>query len=186
MILSTDSDANVSGLGFQHEDLVEVAADGGSATVFMNGNSTLDCSGMMCSAPSVDAVHVVDGTTFVFSVTGSGRFSSPNISIADGDILQSKDGVFSVLLSESAIGYGGNIDAITVNPRNGHWMLSYSNSGELAFNGGPTFSNEDMIELPFGPSGVPFSGPYRLVFDGSAMTDLGGDLSGDLNAASAR
>ena len=177
IVLSTTSDGSIAGLSYQARDLVLVSADRTSASILFDGSVVFkDCGAFGCSRPgSVDAVHMIDADTFVFSANDDGEFVSPNITFNDGDILLSDAGVVSVLYSDGTIGNTGDIAAITVNPDTQHWALSYtSDSG--GFSGGSSFKEEDLIELAYGPGDATPTGVYKRIFQGAQMTDFGTDL----------
>ena len=79
ILLSTDSDATLGGLGFTDNDLVEFDPGSDSATLFFDGSTTTLTS-------DIDAVHLLDNGHILLSTKDAATLGG--LSFSDGDLVE--------------------------------------------------------------------------------------------------
>ncbi len=138
IVLSTDSDAWLPGLGFEDEDLVKWDPVNQTATMFFHGDD------WFAGEEDIDAACVLDNGHIVLSTDADAKIGS--LEFGDGDLVECDpaSGMATLLFSEYLFNsHNENIDAVHV-LGNGHIVLStVADAGLPGLN---SFEDEDLVE----------------------------------------
>jgi len=163
IVLSTNNAAQIGGLSFQNEDLVDYDPIAGTATMLFDGSNIFNGN------EDIDAVYVTDSGSILLSTTSSASIGSLNFQ--DEDIV-----LYDPVTANPTIYFDGSahfsnsadINGIFIRS-NGHIILSTNQDSRQL--GGLTFHAEDLVEydtatntaVMFFDGAVPFGGDNQNI-----------------------
>lgn len=139
-IFSLDEDAEIAGTLYADEDLIMY--DGGTFSLWFDGSA----AGLPAEV-NIDAVYIesVSPQIFQFSLGESAELSGIGI-VSKNDILRYNNGTLSNWNQGSGWGIseGANLDALTKNPENNHYVFSLDIEDVIE---GTTYKKGDLINF---------------------------------------
>ena len=164
IILSTQSNANIGGLSFGPEDLIEYNPDTGVATSFVAS------SGFISDKQNVDAVDVLGNGNLVISTTGNATIG--DLSFKRGDLVEYNPTTNAATILLNANNFRRNkrqnVNAVDV-LHNGDLVLSTINRARI---GGLSVERDDLVRYD------PVRGVATLLFDGSNFAKNNENIDG--------
>jgi hypothetical protein len=160
-LLSTRDDEVFQGEPFDDDDLIAFEPLTQSVTRYMDLGSLL--TSVSGSDVDVDALHVTDDGTLLFSVDAPVKVG--NATFGASDLLRLGQGGVERLVLGADVWDDRDLESLSVNPESGHFLASFAGNG--AIGAGVSFGPADLVELAFGP-GQPFKAGYTLFARGSS------------------
>ncbi len=131
-------DGSIGGVGAHSDDVVVYDTATAGASVVLSGHTTFDTI-----YEDIDALHVLNDGTILFSTMGSAAIGSLSISDEDIVLYNPATGDASMFLDAGGLFVGNeNIDALTMLP-NGNLLISTRNSAQI---GSLLFEDGDIVE----------------------------------------